>query len=148
MTQDYLAALSELEETPELTVDEVTQRHDSNIKCGIKWDPELKKKLKRKAKPKFKDSYIRKVAYRPFVATNCYADYTFANSKYRIDRIFPDSSSQNRVICVLGIGSKKEFSALIADKMPDLHFNAACQCFPLYPLSETCIGHNKHISRF
>ena len=136
MTQDYLAALSELEETPELTVDEVTQRHDSNIK----WDPELKKKLKRKAKPKFEDSYIRKVAYRPFVATNCYADYTFANSKYRIDRIFPDSSSQNRVICVLGIGSKKEFSALIADKMPDLHFNAACQCFPLYRYQKPVSG--------
>ena len=34
MTQDYSAAISELEERHELTVDEVMSRHNSNIK----WD--------------------------------------------------------------------------------------------------------------
>ena len=46
------------------------------------------------------------------------------------DRIFPDSSSENRVICVPGIGGKKAFSALMTDTMPDLHFNEFSQCFP------------------
>ena len=49
-----------------------------------------------------------------------------------MDRIFPESSSENRVICVPGIGSKKTFSALITDTMPDLGFNEASQCFPRY----------------
>ncbi len=49
-----------------------------------------------------------------------------------MDKIFPDSSSENRVICVPGIGSKKPFSALMTDTMPDLGFNEASQCFPRY----------------
>ena len=115
MTQDYLAALSEIEANPKLTEDAAALRHSSNIK----WDGEIKGNLRRKKKPQFEDGYIRKVAYRPFVPTNCYADYTFAQRKYQMDRIFPDSSSENRVICVTGIGSTKPFSALITDKCLD-----------------------------
>ena len=49
MTQDYLAALSEFKANPELTVDEVASRHNSNIK----WNRELKNDLKRKKETKF-----------------------------------------------------------------------------------------------
>ena len=126
MTQDYIAALAELEENPELTLDEVMSRHNSNIK----WDRELKDNLKRKKKTEFDNDYIQKVVYRPFVATNCYADYIFAQVKGQQDIIFPDSSSENCVICVPGIGSNKPFSTLITDIVPDLGFNDACQCFP------------------
>jgi len=49
-----------------------------------------------------------------------------------MSQIFPDSCSENRVICVPGIGSKNPFSALITDTMPDLGFNEAAQCFPRY----------------
>ena len=128
MTQDYSAAISELEEKHELTVNEVMSRHNSNIK----WDRELKNNLKRKKKSEFDNNYIRKVVYRPFVATNCYADSIFAQVKGQQDLIFPDSSDENRTICVPGIGSKKAFSALITDTMPDLGFNEAAQCFPRY----------------
>ena len=128
MTQDYLAALSDREQNPELTVDEAARRYAENVT----WVGELKDNLKRKKKPNFKDDCIRKVVYRPFVATNCYADYTFIQRKHQMDRIFPDSSSENRVICVPGIGSKKPFSALITDTMPDYSFNEASQCFPRY----------------
>ena len=128
MTEDYLAAISEIEDNPELTADEVARRHSSNIT----WVSDLKKKLERKKKNEFDETYIRKVVYRPFIPTNCYADDTFAISKYQMDKIFPDSSSENRVICVTGIGSTKPFSALITDTMPDRHFNEACQCFPRY----------------
>ncbi|MDE0314675.1 MAG: hypothetical protein OXM61_07235 [Candidatus Poribacteria bacterium] len=133
MTKDYLDAISELEENPELTVDEVARRHSTNIK----WDRELKNNLKRKKKTKSDDNYIRKVVYRPFIPTNCYADFTFAQMKYQMDRIFPDSTSENIVICVPGIGSKKPFSALMTDIMPDLGFNEACQCFPRWKYPKT-----------
>ena len=129
MTQDYRAALSAIEETLELTPDEAARRYASNIK----WDEELKGHLRRKTKPQFvEDSYIRKVAYRPFMATNCYAHYTFITRKYQMDRIFPDSSSENLAICVTGVGSTKPFSALITDTMPDLSFHDKSQCFPRY----------------
>ena len=126
MTQDYLAALSEIEANPGLTEDVAARRHTSNIR----WDRELENNLRRGRRSEFDINYIRQTAYRPFVKTNCYTDYTFANCKYQQDLIFPNSSSENRVICVPGIGGKKSFSALITDTMPDLGFNEACQCFP------------------
>ena len=126
MTQDYLAALSEMEANPGLTEDVAARRHASNIR----WDRELENNLRRGRRSEFDMNYIRQTAYRPFVKTHCYADYTFANCKYQQDLIFPDGSIENRVICVPGIGGKKSFSALMTDTMPDLGFNEACQCFP------------------
>ena len=126
MTKDYINALSELGDNPELTVDEATQLHSSNLK----WDLNLMNNLRQKKKTVFSTDYIRKVVYRPFVSTNCYANYIFAQRKYQMDKIFPDNSSQNLVICVPGIGSKKPFSTLMTYIMPDLGFSEACQCFP------------------
>ena len=136
MAQNYLAAISELEENPEIALDGVMKRHNSNIK----WNRELEKNLRRKKKTKFDNNYIRKAVYRPFIPTNCYADYTFSQMKYQVDRIFPESSSENRVICVPGKGWKNQFSTLMTDRLTDLNFNeAGARCFPryLYPkLSE------------
>ena len=131
MTWDYLTALSELEINPQFSEDVVASRYIKNIK----WDRELKNNLKRRKKGDFEKSYIRKTSYRPFIATNCYADYTFAQVKAQQDRIFPDSSSENSVICIPNKGSKNPFSALMTDMMPDRHFIEAAQCFPrwLYP---------------
>ena len=126
MTQDYLSAMSALAENPELTANEVARRYTANVQ----WDRELENNLSRGRTTEFDENYIWKTAYRPFVQTNCYADYTFANCKYQQDLIFPESSSENRVICVPGIGSKKAFSALMTDTMPDLGLNNAVQCFP------------------
>lgn len=128
MVQNYLAALSEFEENPELTLDEVVSQYNSHIK----WDRELRNNLKQGKKTEFDCDYIRKVVYRPFIATNCYADYTFAQVKAQQDRIFPASSSENRVICVPNKGSRNPFSVLMTNTMPDRHFIEAAQCFPRY----------------
>ena len=126
MTQSYLDALQELEDNPELAVAELVRQHTS----GIKWDDTLKNRLKQKKKTGFKDGYIRKVTYRPFIATNCYADYTFITRKGQMDKIFPDASSENRVICATGVGSKILFSAFMTDTLPDLELISKGQCFP------------------
>ena len=128
MTQDYNSSLFKMEENPELSLDDVVRLHNENVK----WDSDLKNKLKRKKKGDFNKNYIRRVAYRPFVATNCYADYTYIQSKYQMDKIFPESVSENRVICVPCIGIKKPFSALMTDTMSDLNFKQGSQCFPRY----------------
>ena len=60
MTQDYLAALSAIEENAKITVDEAALLNSSNLK----WSPELKKKkLARKIQTKFEERYIRKTMY-------------------------------------------------------------------------------------
>ena len=128
MVQDYLAAIAEKEKDPQFTEDEAARRHSSNIK----WNRELQNNLRRKIKNEFDEKFIRKVVYRPFIPTNCYADYIFAAMKYQIDQIFPDSSSENYAICVPNIGGKNPFSALMINVMPDLHFNETSQCFPRY----------------
>ena len=127
-TQDYLTALSELEDNPENTVSEITQRYTANVQ----WDRELENNLSRRRTTEYDENYIRKTIYRPFVKTNCYADYTFVNCKYQLDLIFPEGYSDNLVICVPGIGSKKPFSVLMTDTIPDLGLNNAAQCFPRY----------------
>lgn len=47
-----------------------------------------------------------------------------------MDKIFPDNSSENRVICAASVGSKKSFSALMTDTLPDLELISKGQCFP------------------
>jgi len=52
---------------------------------------------------------------------------------YQMQRIFPDPSAQNRMICVNGIGSRTGTTTLMVDKPIDLNsFDAGAQCFPLY----------------
>jgi predicted helicase len=50
---------------------------------------------------------------------------------YQMPRIFPDTKVDNRVICVTGVGAGKDFSALITDKVNELHAVSTSQCFPL-----------------
>ena len=133
MTEDYHAALAEIETNPEITTDTMMRRHSSNLK----WNRELEKNLNRKKQSEFDEAHLRKVLYRPFVATNCYADYTFIQMKYQTDSLFPNSLSENLVICVTGVGSTKPFSALIADTMTDLNFHDKSQCFPRYYYPKT-----------
>ena len=129
MVQDYLGALTELEQNPEIVVDEVSSRHSFNIK----WNNDLKKKLSRKIRTKFDNNYVRKAMYRPFIPMNCYTDYTFMQRKFQMDRIFPESSSENRVICVPNKGARVPFSVLITDTMLDLNlYDSGTQCFPRY----------------
>ena len=129
MTENYLEAFSKIETNPGLSVEDVAHRHSSNLK----WAGNLKDNLKQQKKPEFKQDYIRKVAYRPFVATNCYCDYIFIHRKHQMHKIFPEESSENRVICVPGMGSKNLFSVLLTDKMADINLNeSSAQCFPRY----------------
>lgn len=51
---------------------------------------------------------------------------------YRQFEYFPTPDSENRVICLTGSGSTKDFSALMTAIIPDLEVISKCQCFPLY----------------
>ena len=128
MVGDYRGALQIREEHPEYTIDDIARRHSSNLR----WDRELKRRLRQEVSTGFLDGKIREVAYRPFVKQHLYANYTFSQAPGQTRDIFPSANSENRAICVPGIGSTKPFSALVVDTMPDLHFVAFGQCFPRY----------------
>ena len=47
-------------------------------------------------------------------------------------KIFPDNQSQNRAICVTGIGAKNHLSVFMVNKIVDLNIlEGGAQCFPL-----------------
>lgn len=134
MVEHYTAAMRELEgsrnQPPNL--DGITRRYSSNVR----WDQSLKDNLGRHKEANYLPDNIWKTQYRPFVKQHCYVDYMFAQRKYQMDSIFPVLESDNRAICVPGVGSTKPFSTLMVDTMPDLHFIAFGQCFPRYRYQE------------
>ena len=106
-------------------VDAAARTHSRHIH----WDDKLKQKLARHQSVRFSADNIRVVQYRPFVKQHCYADHHFAQRPALTDEMFPPEQA-NRAICVTGVGSTKQFSALIVDCLPDLELISKGQCFP------------------
>ena len=127
---DYRNALRDCSEagTEAADVDAIAARHCSHVR----WDAQLKDNLRRRKNVAFSVESIWTTQYRPFVKQHCYVEYALVNRKYQQDSIFPADDSENRAICVPGVGSTKPFSALMVDCMPDLHFVAFGQCLPRY----------------
>ena len=108
-------------------LDAAVRRHSTHIR----WDRELKRKLRQREPVFFSTDNVRAVHYRPFVKAYCYVDRHFAQAPALMGEVFP-AERENRAICVTGIGSTKGFSALAVNVMPDLHLIAFGQCFPRY----------------
>jgi len=139
MIQNYQSALSELGDYPtEEEVSAASHRNSSNIH----WENTLKENLKQKISIKFLSSKIRNAHYRPFVKQHCYLEYSLINSKYQQDRFFPTEESDNRAICVPGVGSNKPFSVLMTNSIPDIHLLSMDQCFPRYRYEEVPENNN------
>ena len=74
-----------------------------------------------------------KSIYRPFTMENLYYDSFMNERTGQMPRLFPTPDSENRLICICGVGSRKPFSVLMTDGITDLNFlEAGAQCFPLY----------------
>ena len=130
MIENYQDALDEVRQTEinSLDLDEIVSRYSSRVR----WDRELKNNLRRRKAVAYSQNNIWTTQYRPFVKQDCYVEYILVNNKYKMNHIFPTSDSENRAICVPGVGSVKPFSVLVVDSMPDLHFVAFGQCLPRY----------------
>ena len=96
----------------------------------IKWSSSLEAKFKKKALGVFDLSNIRLATYRPFEEKWLYYDPFFVHRVGQMPSIFPNEESENRVICVTGVGSR-QFSVLITDTLPCLDMIEKSQCFPL-----------------
>ena len=97
----------------------------------------LKDNLGRRKAVMYSPDNVWTTQYRPFVKQHCYIDYVLVHNASTGWTAFSRlSDSENRVICVPGIGSTKPFSALVADTMPDIQLMFNGQYFPRYRYRE------------
>ena len=74
--------------------------------------------------------------YRPYFKQNIYVNSELNEYVNHFPKFFPTDKQENLIICLPGVGNKVDFSSLIVNRIPDLGFLAANQCFPLYYYEE------------
>ena len=84
----------------------------------IKWTDRLKQNLERGKTIDFLEEKAKTSFYRPFVKSNLYFDRMMNQRVYVFPSIFPTPETENRVICVSGLGSSKSFQTLITERIP------------------------------
>ena len=85
MVAAYQGALQALKDHPGHNLDEITRRYSA----GLRWDREQRRRLRQRVTASFSGDHIREVAYRPFVKSHLYADYTFSQAPGLTRDIFP-----------------------------------------------------------
>ena len=98
----------------------------------IKWDEGLLNYARKGVSLKYNEDCIRIGLYRPFFKQNLYFNEHLNWSRYLLPILLPTKHHYNLFICVVGNGTPKEFSVLIANVIPDRQLMANGQCFPLY----------------
>ncbi len=116
------------------TTIEFYNSHESNEIDPKKfvWTSSAVQNKKRGLKIDFDAKKIVESMYRPFCKTNFYYGDGLIHRRYQMSKIFPTGREENLLICVSGVGSQKNFSTFIVDKLPDLELVSKSQCFPLY----------------
>ena len=114
----------------------------------IKWTHRVKASLKSLALSSYEDAHFRAALYRPFCQQYLYFDHFWNERRYQQHRILPtpETESENRIICVSGIGSNKPFQSLMVDVIPDLHLTGDSQCFPFYTYNEDGTNRQENIT--
>jgi len=102
----------------------------------IKWDQGLLKDAEKLTNIKLDSNSFRTALYRPYFKQNVYFNKNLNWSRYLLPSLFPDSTFENKLICVTGGGSKKNFTTVITDLIPDRQMQFNGQCFPLYYYEE------------
>ena len=133
MIESYSRELDRLK-NKNLNIKNVDQFIDLDSK-KITWSYGLKENLLKKRQALFKKEYIKQSIYRPFMKSWVYFDEMFNERRYQLLKIFPKNDTENKVICVSGVGAKT-FSVLITDFIPDVGFMPSGQCFPLYQFDD------------
>ena len=128
----------------EVNVDDFVVSDDTKIK----WSSGLKNSLKTGKTTDFSSEKVRVSLYRPFAKMNLYFDRMLTERVYIFPSIFPTSNigSENRVICVSGIGSSKPFHALVTDIVSCVDSLEKTQCFPFYTYNEDGTNRQENIT--
>ena len=121
---------------------------DTNDSC-IKWSHRVKTSLKKLELSTYEDTHFRPTLYRPFCQQYLYFDHFWNERRYQQHRIFPTpkTETENQVICVAGIGNRKDFGCLTTNRIStfDLAFEKT-QCFPFYTYDEDGTNRQENIT--
>ncbi|BDC97069.1 DEAD/DEAH box helicase [Treponema saccharophilum] len=98
----------------------------------ISWSDGVLDDLKKERLYNYDDAEIREAMYRPFFMQKILWYSPLVDRMGKLPQIFPTTSHKNLLICIPGLGDKKDFSTLITNTIPDLGMLASSQCFPLY----------------
>jgi len=100
-------------------------------KSKIAWTARLIDRFTKGDEVLYEPENIIPSLYRPFTKMALYFNPVLNERVYQNPKLFPNKNAKNLVIMVSGIGAGRDFSALMADKIPNLHFLDTGQCFPL-----------------
>ena len=99
----------------------------------ISWTAQLKIKAKKGYRFQYSENGTLRISmYRPFVKSNMYFDRSFNETIGLSPLMFPTVESTNKIICVTGIGSSKDFSVLYFESLSEYQIISNGQCLPLY----------------
>ena len=98
----------------------------------ISWSSSLESYLKRFIKAQYEPDKVAVSLYRPFSKEFLYYGERMIHRPGQNFKHFPTPKHKNLVIGVQGVGSRKDFSCLIADTIPCLDTLEKSQWFPLY----------------
>ncbi|GAA6878865.1 hypothetical protein HpHNI66_06510 [Helicobacter pylori] len=108
------------------------QLNDKEIttdKTKIAWTRSLKQEfIKNKNLQESHEKCIRLAMYRPFNKQWLYFDKNLNEEQSQLPKIFPNKDAQNVVINT----TIRNFSALVSDAIPDIHFIGDANAYPLY----------------
>ncbi|TWG49545.1 type ISP restriction/modification enzyme [Aminobacter sp. J44] len=124
---DQLAAYQRQRAEGEASPEDFTKENPSQIS----WTSALRNDLARLKPLALQDGEWAPATYRPFFRQWLFFSRRLNERVYQIPAIFPNQDIQNRVICIVGTGGGREFSAILTDHLPDLEIMRASQCFPL-----------------
>ncbi|ATI38443.1 DEAD/DEAH box helicase [Acinetobacter baumannii] len=104
----------------------------------ISWTHNIKQDFAKNNSHTFEMESLTPSLYRPFTKQWLYYNRKFNERVYQMPRIFPNTKTENIVICVAGAGAKNSFSCLLANTLPNLGMVdiGVTQCFPLYLYDE------------
>ena len=124
---------SEINRLKDYEGDKLSQLNQS--KDFISWSRGLKSVFKKNKEIELTKSNVRLNLYRPFTKKWLYYDPNVIEMSRTFRRTF---GGENEVILVPGTGSRRSFSTLITDKMPDLNIlDAGAQGFSRYNNEES-----------
>ena len=99
----------------------------------ISWSSKLLEDAEKDRPIQLDDKAVRISSYRPFFKQHLYLAKKLNDRQSQIPALFLESmTGQNQVICTTGTSSTADFSALITDCIPNLHFMNSGFVFPLY----------------
>lgn len=104
----------------------------------IVWNDVFSRNIKNNVKlPLFDYNNCGIGLYRPFVKQYIYYVPSILHRSYQQNKLFNNINCENKVICITGLGSSKNYSCIISKNIPDSGLNSACQCLPYYWYEET-----------